>query len=771
MRDSSSPEDAGPDATRILGIYSQTYNEIVKPDQIWPVSKYFLRRWLPYLTPTRFWAVVAARQLAYRLGNKHRFECYDSLLYKEACTSRANFYRIKAEMDQTDTAVSLFISREPTTYQRDGDVTRPGPTVYHVRLDDVLTPGDAAHLTAWLQAQQVERRPEAVLHLLQTAVTQPAATFLAPSLTPYLADPPARFQAVTVADVVERVFGSKIGQETAVRKAADALHTHLTGATYIGTHYFRHHWLDQLGAGPALLITYLRSYCYFNEETGEIRDRVTITRPQLADALGIDRTTLFRWLKKIDKATLPDQPFHPFLELLNTQKTADNDVESTFRVQLYEPLIPRHLDQYQERVQVYQAAVRQNETHTDGSGTQSALQNETHATGRKDGSALQNETNTLVAKPEGALHNETDTPTTSAPSARQNETHRPGNQAIMDPHPGSPMQNETGIVAEVDAYKYLNTLLQALEKNGIRTFAAAAAVYPHLATGWQLTGGKALGTFAATAVATVAEFCQAVAIQGRSSRDKVASSSLSLTQLVAWYLYLLTQERLLPDARPGYLINRAQEGEPPPPPFYQLATLSWELWRCYACLLELPGHYHGYLRDAPGYELWQQQYGHLRADELPLGVGQGVSEYVTFMLDGPPTAAPPTAGPAGGGGQRAQPEAADDNGRVLSLTLPSHQDQCHWQAVLGELELQMTRATFNAWLKDARLLGRDDAVYVIGVHNQYAKEWLEKRLRDTIRRTMQAVMQADVALRFEIWQHDTDRVTAAAESPDANRAL
>ena len=27
-----------------------------------------------------------------------------------------------------------------------------------------------------------------------------------------------------------------------------------------------------------------------------------------------------------------------------------------------------------------------------------------------------------------------------------------------------------------------------------------------------------------------------------------------------------------------------------------------------------------------------------------------------------------------------------------------------WKATLGELELQMTKATFNTWLRDARLL-------------------------------------------------------------------
>ncbi len=55
-----------------------------------------------------------------------------------------------------------------------------------------------------------------------------------------------------------------------------------------------------------------------------------------------------------------------------------------------------------------------------------------------------------------------------------------------------------------------------------------------------------------------------------------------------------------------------------------------------------------------------------------------------------------------------------------------------WKATLGELELQMTKATFNTWLKGARLISFEENEYVIGVRNDYAKDWLENRLRDTI---------------------------------------
>jgi chromosomal replication initiator protein len=77
-----------------------------------------------------------------------------------------------------------------------------------------------------------------------------------------------------------------------------------------------------------------------------------------------------------------------------------------------------------------------------------------------------------------------------------------------------------------------------------------------------------------------------------------------------------------------------------------------------------------------------------------------------------------------------------------------------WKATLGELELQMTKATFNTWLKDARLLASEDEEYVIGVRNDYAKDWLENRLHCTISRTLSAISNQQVELRFVVWSDE-----------------
>ncbi len=77
-----------------------------------------------------------------------------------------------------------------------------------------------------------------------------------------------------------------------------------------------------------------------------------------------------------------------------------------------------------------------------------------------------------------------------------------------------------------------------------------------------------------------------------------------------------------------------------------------------------------------------------------------------------------------------------------------------WKATLGELELQMTKATFNTWLKEARLLASEEDEFVIGVPNDYAKDWLENRLSETIVRTLSTVAAKAVSVRFIVWSDE-----------------
>ncbi|MBI3244386.1 MAG: ATP-binding protein [Chloroflexi bacterium] len=73
-----------------------------------------------------------------------------------------------------------------------------------------------------------------------------------------------------------------------------------------------------------------------------------------------------------------------------------------------------------------------------------------------------------------------------------------------------------------------------------------------------------------------------------------------------------------------------------------------------------------------------------------------------------------------------------------------------WLAALGELQLQLTKTTFDTWLRDTLLLSHDAEVneFTIGVETPYAKDWLENRLLSTLKRTLSAVCGRPAQLKI-----------------------
>jgi chromosomal replication initiator protein len=73
-----------------------------------------------------------------------------------------------------------------------------------------------------------------------------------------------------------------------------------------------------------------------------------------------------------------------------------------------------------------------------------------------------------------------------------------------------------------------------------------------------------------------------------------------------------------------------------------------------------------------------------------------------------------------------------------------------WHATLGELQLQMTRATFDTWVRPTHAINYQDGAMVVGVHSPYAKEWLENRLNTTIQRTVTGIVGKSVEVRYVV---------------------
>ena len=71
-----------------------------------------------------------------------------------------------------------------------------------------------------------------------------------------------------------------------------------------------------------------------------------------------------------------------------------------------------------------------------------------------------------------------------------------------------------------------------------------------------------------------------------------------------------------------------------------------------------------------------------------------------------------------------------------------------WQAALGELELQMTRATFDTWLRGTEVIACQEDVFTVHVRHAYAVDWLQNRLLPSIKGTLERHAGPNVQVIF-----------------------
>jgi chromosomal replication initiator protein len=95
-----------------------------------------------------------------------------------------------------------------------------------------------------------------------------------------------------------------------------------------------------------------------------------------------------------------------------------------------------------------------------------------------------------------------------------------------------------------------------------------------------------------------------------------------------------------------------------------------------------------------------------------------------------------------------------------------------WQSVLGQLQMEMPRASFDTWVRDTRPVSYQDGTLTVGVRNAYARDWLENRLASTVSRLLLGLTNSTVDVNFIVNGNETEQIVdeAAPPQPDAVEA-
>ena len=343
--------------------YSSIRNILLEPGRVVRLPVYNLR-WLPYVGSQVIFLVMALWQEYYLAsgGKGRKGRCKVSVRAERICQwagiSRAQFFRLL----QPGSSLGWFTRKIDTDHEVDKRSGRAKKSSNKYELfESPLTPGDAEDLKTFLLAHGIQDSP---LSALQLAIsTNPKEIFQYPVRQPSEDFSKMTPRHQTVQDVIRELVGHRLDGE--LGNLADQLADRLVtqGDFILVTWYFLKHWLPELGADAAMFVLILRNLCYFNDQTGEIRDEVWMDGgyEAIANRLGINNPRVVaNWLPvRIERGKRKDELSERTLEELSRRQRlqdllslfverTDHRINSEgnygwkFKVQRVDPLTSQH---------------------------------------------------------------------------------------------------------------------------------------------------------------------------------------------------------------------------------------------------------------------------------------------------------------------------------------------------------------------------------------------------------------------------------------------
>lgn len=73
-----------------------------------------------------------------------------------------------------------------------------------------------------------------------------------------------------------------------------------------------------------------------------------------------------------------------------------------------------------------------------------------------------------------------------------------------------------------------------------------------------------------------------------------------------------------------------------------------------------------------------------------------------------------------------------------------------WDAALGEIELSISKASFNTWFKNSRLIAREGHKVIIGIDSLFQKTWIQSKFNDIVIRALRNIDSTIKEVVYEV---------------------
>jgi hypothetical protein len=737
----------------------RAYDAIVKDYKVLKVPDYFIDKWVPLLDAAEGWVVLSFRQLAFVVRSKDPVGTMPAkaTLRSLARWSGLTFQHVGKVLKRAE-YLHWFVHRQDGASLGQHPGRRSKAPIYLVRIEVPLTPADQARLVSYLQANLPSNDKE-WLQLLHRAISAKKNDLPDGAVLPS--------EPKTIDGIVRDLRNPAEQLPNELELACVELHNRWVTTNFRQvTHYFIKRFLPHLTPSLAFLIVWARKHAQRDDSqypTGELR---ISGWNDMAEAVNVAPYSVSRWLSdkdtyphsrlfftdiyeeqsgegeiddinedsiivsgipvQVDPSTEINEPLYlgdrvkysairdlnadteTTLVARRIQQTQETRVEYLFKkeglllqVRISEPIHPDDMERYERlRSSLETDAPFGNTTKSDKVITVSDMRST-----KDDYLETQSDEDLSEVDKDPA---ESDTSRTKGDiEPTETDIKRTDSDALRHLLRDSPKIHSKEESYKQQLQEHTHTLKNSIQQQASVNVAVAVS------SSWDIS-----------------KILTEAAIR-KSDRRPIEKRWDELQQaFVAWLLWSLATKTI--ESPVLHTVSRIKDRDPPPEGFLDLAVVtSDKIWMwLLGDMDEVPDQYYETV------QLLREQ----GADQALLRIGFDPSEFsrdedVELLVEDDAYVAVPDS------------EEIDDSCGTL---IGGRTARDTWVAALGQLQMEIPKASFDTWLRDAEIVGYSEGVFEIGVQNTYARDWLDDRLKSTAGRVLTGVVGEKMKVRFVV---------------------
>jgi len=754
-------QESGKDSAPIflLPDEQRAYDSIVKDYKVLKVPDYFIDKWVPLLDAAEGWVVLSFRQLAFVVRSKDTVGTMPAkaTLRSLARWSGLTFQHVGKVLKRAE-YLHWFVRRQDGAPLGQHPGRRSKAPTYLVRVEVPLTPADQARLEHYLQSN-LPSNDEEWLQLLHRAISAKKAELPDGIVLPT--------EPKTIDGIVRQLRDPAEQLPNELELACVELHNRWVTTNFRQvTHYFIKRFLPHLTPSLAFLIVWARKHAQRDDAqypTGELR---ISGWNDMAEAVNVAPYSVSRWLS--DKDSYPHSRL--FFTDIYEEQSGEGEIDdinddiitvSGIPVQvdpsteINEPLYPgdrikysaiRDLDADTETTLVARRIQPTQETRVEymvkkeGLLLQVRISEPIHPDDMERYERLRSSLETEAPFRDTTKRDKRFTGSDIS-STKDDYLVTQSDEAISeidkDPAESDTLRTKGDIEStETDIKRTDSDALRHLLRDSSKTDSEEESLKQQLQehTHSQKSSNHQQSSInVAVAVSSfwdISKILTEAAIR-KTDRRPIETRWDELQQaFVAWLLWSLATKTI--ESPVLHTVSRIKDRDPPPEGFLDLAVVPgdklWEWLR--GDLDEVPDQY------CETVQLLREQ----GADQGLLRIGFNPPDFsrdedAEYLAEDDDDAAVPDA------------EEIDDGCGTL---IGGRTARDTWVAALGQLQMEIPKASFDTWLRDAEIIGYSEGIFEVGVQNTYARDWLEDRLKSTAGRVLTGVVGEKMEVRFVV---------------------